>query len=261
MTDGQRHLSALTLDRRALGDLSAEDSQAMDLHLADCELCRGRLSAQRESFQKFEQYVLPAVLPVLTARRRSYAWQLAWGVPIAASLALAILLLPRAVPRPQAALQDEVSVKGGPNFQTFVKRGTQVFAAADGVLLMPGDALRFVVQSAGLPYLLIVSRDGAGHLTVYYPFGGTHSAELKSEGRNELPGSVELDATPGEERLLALFSRRPLEASRVISQLADSATEPSATALGADALLHLRFVKPGASNWVSLPVKTPSETP
>jgi hypothetical protein len=111
------------------------------------------------------------------------------------------------------------------------------------VLLLPGDALRFVVQPGGLPYLLIVSRDGAGHLTVYYPFGGSRSAELKSEGRNELPGSVELDATPGEERLFALFSRRPLEAARVTSRLADSTTEPSAAELGADALLRLKFVK------------------
>jgi hypothetical protein len=239
-----RHLSALILDRRALGDLSDLEAQEMDLHLAGCELCRGQLAAQQESFQKFEQYVLPAVLPALrTGSRRSFPWPFAWAVPVVASLALAMLVLPHAASRSGAASLNDVAVKGGPNFQTFVKRGTQVFAAADGVLLLPGDALRFVVQPGGLPYLLIVSRDGAGHLTVYYPFGGTRSAELKSDGRNELPGSVELDATPGEERLFALFSRQPLEAARVTSRLAVSATEPSAAELGADALLRLRFVK------------------
>jgi hypothetical protein len=242
MTEMQRHLSTLTLDRRALGDLSGVEAEEMDLHLAGCELCRGHLAAQRESFQKFEQYVLPAVLPSLQTRRL-FPWRFAWAVPVVASLALAVLVLPRSAPRQHVASQDEVAVKGGPNFQTFVRRGTQVFAAADGVLLLPGDALRFVVQPGGLPYLLIVSRDGAGHLTVYYPFGGSRSAELKSEGRNELPGSVELDATPGEERLFALFSRRPLEAARVTSRLADSTTEPSAAELGADALLRLKFVK------------------
>jgi hypothetical protein len=250
MTDAQEHLSALVLDRRALGDLSEGETRAMDIHLEGCGLCRGRLAAQQESFQKFEQYVLPAVLPAIRIRSQGWwqrlpAWRLAWAVPAVAAVALAVVVLPHGLQREEAGNQprDVIAVKGGPNLQTFVKRGTQVFAAADGVLLMPGDALRFVVQSGGLPYLLIVSRDGAGQLTVYYPFGGTQSAELKSEGRNQLPGSVVLDATPGEERVIALFSRHPLEVAAVISRIASAAIEPTAADLGADALLRLRFVK------------------
>jgi hypothetical protein len=235
MTEVSPHLSASTLDRRALGDLGPDETEAAEAHLSSCAACRERLAEQQQSFRKFEQFVLPAVLPQLRARR-SFAWRWLWTVPAVAALAALLLVVPRAVPH------DEIGVKGGPAFQTFVRRGTQVFSAVDGMLLEPGDDLRFVVQPAGLHYLLIVSRDGAGHLTVYYPFGGSQSSAVDPAGRDELPGSVKLDATPGEETLFALFSRQPLEAARVTERLG-SGSDSSAAELGADSLLRLRFVK------------------
>lgn len=240
MTEAQRHVSALVLDRRSLGALSEQEARETDDHLGECVVCRGRLAAQRESFESFERYVLPALLPRLESRsqRFSISRLAAWFVvPVLALAALVVVVLPH------GAVRDEVAVKGGANLQIFARRGSQVFAATDGARLQPGDALRFAIQPGGLPYLLIVSRDGAGQVSVYYPFGGTESARLDPDKRSELPGSVELDATLGEERIFAVLSRQPLEAAKVSARLAGPATDPSAAELGAESLLRLSFVK------------------
>ena len=87
------------------------------------------------------------------------------------------------------------------------------------VALKPEDRIRFVVNPAGGKYLLVVSRDGAGAISVYYPFGEQKSALVASNTKSELPGSVELDGTLGNERLFAIFSNEPVNASTVESAL------------------------------------------
>jgi hypothetical protein len=67
---------------------------------------------------------------------------------------------------------------------------------------------------------MIGSVDGAGKATIYVPFGGEASAPVPRGGSWESLNSVVLDASPGPERLFALFSRQPLAARTVTEALA-----------------------------------------
>jgi hypothetical protein len=109
--------------------------------------------------------------------------------------------------------------KGGPALTVYAHRGNRVFVVHDGEHLQPDDELRFVVAAAGQGYVMVVSRDGAGQASVYYPLAGPRSLAVAA-GRVELPGSVKLDGTLGHERLYALFSAQPLDANVVLERLA-----------------------------------------
>ena len=67
---------------------------------------------------------------------------------------------------------------------------------------------RFAVNTNAPEHLAILSLDGAGVASVYFP-GGAESAAI-GRGRNQpLESSVALDSTLGRERLWAVFCKTP----------------------------------------------------
>lgn len=204
------HLSILALDTYAQG--GAREAEA---HLQGCELCRQKLDAIRAEKAEFDRLKLPALLPAAVQRLEKKPWFAGLFAPalVFAAAAAIFLVWPRHHPG------DELGIKGGAALQVVVKHGARIAPLHDGEKLAPGDELRFVVEPDGKRFLLVMSIDGAGQVSVYQPFGGTRSAPI--EGRRvEIPGSVVLDAAPGPERLYAIFSDAPVAASSVAPQLA-----------------------------------------
>jgi hypothetical protein len=205
----ERHLSALDLDvLRLAGDTGAAEAPAR-AHLAGCLLCQRRQADRRQQATAFERHRLPALLARPPGRsRRSAIWLLGLGLPAAAGLAL------RAWTRTG---EPQLGIKGPPAaLRLVVRRGADVFEVQDGDQLAPGDALRFVVAEPPHPHLLVASVDGAGQVSVYFPFGGDGSAPIDTRTAVEVPaGSIVLDRTPGPERVFALFSPAPLAAAPV----------------------------------------------
>ena len=89
-----------------------------------------------------------------------------------------------------------------------------VEAGAEDRVLRPGDAvqpgarLRFEVHAGRRGYVAVLGVDGAGEVTVHYPPGGLAPAGFDPRDRL-LPGAAALDATPGDERLVAVYAERP----------------------------------------------------
>jgi hypothetical protein len=141
---------------------------------------------------------------------------------------------------------DELGIKGGAGWQVFGHRGDRTFAVHDGARLEARDQIRFVVTPQGAHYLLVVSVDGAGKASVYYPYDGTQSGALTGDGRVELPGSIVLDAAPGPERLYAIFSDAPIEVDSIMAQLR------AVGARGGDAVRRTRSLELTARAQLSL---------
>jgi hypothetical protein len=144
------------------------------------------------------------------------------------ALGAAVLVVARSGPpepaRPQAlsTAAGPPGIKGVPGLRLIARRGEAVFEVTPGGTLRPGDALRFVLEPVGQPYLLIASLDGQGKASIYHPFGGASSARVAPDQMIEAPaGSVVLDAAPGPERVFALWSSQPLDAAAVIASLKD----------------------------------------
>ncbi|XXF76175.1 DUF4384 domain-containing protein [Myxococcaceae bacterium GXIMD 01537] len=221
MTTPSPHLSQLDLDAHLLRALPPEAAARAEAHLEACPRCREALAALGAAHQRFQAEVLPRTLPRLRERaapspaRRPW---LAWLVAPALALAGVALVLLR--PGPGEEENPAYGYKGGPVLRVAVKHGDTVGTVADGARLSPGDALRFIVEPAGHAYVLVASVDGAGAVSVYHPYGGTHSARLpETSGTVTLPGSIVLDAAPGPERLWAFFSREPLARADVEAAL------------------------------------------
>ncbi|HWU90053.1 MAG TPA: hypothetical protein VN253_22475 [Kofleriaceae bacterium] len=84
--------------------------------------------------------------------------------------------------------------------------------------VQPGAPLRFEVHAARPGYVAVVGIDGAGDATVHYPLGGLAPSGFDPRDRL-LPGATALDATPGDERLVAVYAERPFSLDAVVAAL------------------------------------------
>jgi hypothetical protein len=241
------HLTSETIDLLVLASLAQTECDQAKAHLAACPACKARLTELEADKQRFEQYVLPRTLAAVEARASapSFLERLGAGwkvlVPVT-SLAVAATVALTVTSRTQTEDEAYIGVKGGSALlEVVAQRGEQrQFAVKEGTLLRPKDKIRFVVNPGAARFVLIASRDGRGNVTIYYPFDGQKSAELRP-GRQELPGSIELDEVAGRERLLAVFSEAPLQAAEVRAALEKGPAV--ATVPGAKSQVSWEFVK------------------
>lgn len=259
--DVGRHPTAADFDRAELGSLPEERRRELAAHVRECSRCAETQAALQRATARFRDEVFPRSLPrivprALAATNRPAARLRRWwsearaGVrwaSVAAPVAAALVLTAGSFAyktRGTSTVDQEpaVATKGGPALHLFVRRGDRVFAAQPGSVLAPGDAVRFVAEPAGHHYLLVVSIDGAGKVSVYHPFDGAESAPLAPAGRAEVPGSIVLDCAPGPERIVAVFSDAPLSAAAVgqqLRQLAAAAGQGSGNESGSGSAIKL----------------------
>lgn len=100
-----------------------------------------------------------------------------------------------------------------PLLRVFVNGGEALHAGDE---LSAGDELTFRVDSGRYDHVMVFGVEDSGRISPYYPdeSGGTSLAVGRGRGL-WLPDSVELDDSPSAERLIAIFSARPLRWARV----------------------------------------------
>jgi hypothetical protein len=152
-------------------------------------------------------------------------WRFWLPLAAVATAALAVFVV-------REAPEDESTVKGTLVFSAFRQREN---AAAEelvsGAIVKPGDRIRFSVRTPADGFVAVLSRDGAGHASVYSPFSAPQAAPHSAKD-TLLPGAVMLDEAPGTERVWALFSPRAFELGPLLQQL-ERGEKPSAPGLSA----------------------------
>ena len=122
------------------------------------------------------------------------------GLALAASLALAIVVVPRLGPRER--------IKGKPFLQLVTARGESSGPVA------PGSRLGLSVNGGGHGYVLVVAVAPDGGTSQLWPVRGDSSGAIP-------PGSARLEppfeVTPGSAHLVALFSDAPLDVRDVLN--------------------------------------------
>jgi hypothetical protein len=207
------HLSMLALDAFAINAVSSDARAQAEAHLASCATCRAQATAAQRMRAELPPYLRVRALEAVRRKRTGLS-----RIFLLAPLALAVLVIVLRL-RGGAPAGDDLAVKGGPVLQLYALRDRQVFEVIDGTMLAAGDEIRFAVTPAGATHVLVASIDGSGHVTIYVPYDGTHSAEIEPEGRSELPGSIVLDDAAGPERVVAVFSMAPIAAADVEAEL------------------------------------------
>lgn len=220
-------------------------------HLAGCEACRGRLARMEADGERFRRFVFPATVERIedAARpRRSGRWWLAGLAPVAAAVALVLVLRPSAPPDDYLGLKGQ----GGLGLTAFLRDAAGVHAVQDGASVPARAALRLRVRSSAPCRLFVLSVDARGTVS-RLDAAGPGGLPLEA-GQHDLPGGVELDGSAGPERLFAVCGSAGLswpELER--SGLAEGAGGAAAVRKS----LVLGGLPPGAAQATLLLEKTP----
>lgn len=219
-------ISDLSFDRWRAHELDASQIEELTRHLGECENCRARhrsLEAQADAF--LERFQAPAFVAgsglwprVPMDHRRKLSRVRTWSTAVAALAVAATAVLVMQYPK-LSGQADSVRSKGSPHLGFYVKHGTRVDLGTDGQTVHAGDQLRFFVSLNQPLHFALLSRDGVGGVTEYYP-GTGHSQRVSAAQNKNLDSSIELDGILGREELWAIFCDAPFETEAFRRELA-----------------------------------------
>jgi hypothetical protein len=222
----ENHPSEILIARSVAGKGSDEELRQLEEHARLCGRCRAEVDAARTARLHFDTQVFPRTLERIEERsmKRPQPWlrALSFGTVLAAAALVALFVRP--VGRPRAG-QDEPgeTAKGTGALRLYARRAERVFPVEPGTILLPGDQVRFAVQSGSARFALIASIDGRGEASIYCP-----SSEIAKDaglGWAFLGDSIVLDDSEGPERIFAVFSDERLDDEAVLPALRAEAKE------------------------------------
>lgn len=222
-----RNLTDLELERHLAGDLpEARFAQATDGDRARV----GELRAESEAYLRsvdVDMEVRRIQQRVARAAPEKRAWW-RWLVPagaLAAAAAAVFVFVRRGSDNPRQ-IDDDMQVKGD-DVTLVVHLATQDGSRrlASGDAVAAGDRIRFEINAGHAGYVAVIGIDGSGAPTIYYPNEGTAPAPF-DPGSRLLPGAIELDATPGDERFYAIYSAKRFAFDAIVPALASNGAMP-----------------------------------
>lgn len=140
------------------------------------------------------------VVPSKAPSRWAAWFSVALAGATAASLAFATL-----VSTPD---EESYGIKGAPALIVHRQSEKGSTSVASGSTLKPGDTLAFEVRAPSHGFVAVLSRDGSGHVTAYFPTGSSDAAPYSPQAP-VLHGAIKLDETPGAETAWLVFSTQP----------------------------------------------------
>ena len=228
MTIRSECLSDLQLDVLLAVEFGGADEGPSQAHLAGCARCSARLAELERGRVAFEAMGLrlevsgSAAVPAKGYRHR---WLGAAGAVAAAALGLVVAggtawlslhgggadaFEPHAGSEAPAS-SGGVRSKGRPLLDLFIRHEGRLREAGDREPVHADDQLQFAYSSAAAGYVAVLSRDGAGVVSVYVPSGAAVMAPAPAGEGRLLPESTILDGTLGHEDVYALFCPSGLE--------------------------------------------------
>lgn len=194
------HTGELTGDERARVEAYVAATPAAQAYLAELEAARSQVAPlDAAALRRRATQVAPA--PVVPAPANGWRW----FVPVLLAALVAAFALPMLVRSPDDAYTTDVRVKGGATLVPFVdEAGAMV--PYDGRTVGEGDVMQFMVRRGDYRQVVVLSVDGQGTVTVFWPEAPSTVAHLSDRAEVPLPGSITLDDAPGPEVFVAVFT-------------------------------------------------------
>ena len=216
---GPECVSDLAFDRLVAGELAATTEGKIFEHVQTCDRCRTRLDEIRADQRAFADKKLDLLRPTRRGHRHTI------GFALASALAAVCCLLLFVRSRGRTMEQVLERTKGGATLSFYVMRDGDILPGSEALPVHPGDAVQFVFTVDRPGYLGILSVDGAGKASIYYP-AGAKAAPFAAGHTRPVPVSTVLDGTLGEEHIYSLFCDTAVELEPIRATLARQGGPP-----------------------------------
>lgn len=207
----------VTLFSYVTGDLPSAAMPEVELHLRDCTACTAFVADIRKEQAAFLE-AFPAISAAPSPARsrlvRFPPWRTA--LALAASLILAAGTATLLVNRQTG---DGYRTKGAVALKLFVQDSAGVPAERTAPVCVPGERIQFTYSCGNERYFMLMSVDGTGAVSVFYPARGDSSVAIEPGNDLPLPNSIVLDDYIGKEWYVAVFSTRPLHVGTVAGEV------------------------------------------
>jgi hypothetical protein len=210
MTSEPRRIPDALLERYLTDALPAAEKARIEAILAASPQDHQQLAELRADSEAFflRHPPGPLVARFQEQTRRARWWRGSMLlVPVLVAAGIALVVYPRPPP-----IEDPPYIpKGNGAVLTLHRKTAQGSSPVPPPgPLYPHDDVRFTVKGIASGFIAVLSRDGRGTITVYYPFGGQAAAPY-DESQHALPRAIKLDDTLGPEDLYVLHSPQPFE--------------------------------------------------
>lgn len=212
-----KHLSTLDFDALAASIDTPDALGRLRGHVSSCESCRVAFEKLKTQDDLFVSHMLPRHLARMSRPEKTRRWRaIFWWSLAVPTLAGVLMMIPKTEDletssRTAPADDPVLGVKGPGILRVIVQRNRVTREVKDGEVLLQGDAIRLVLPPTGFSQVLIVSIDGDGKVSIYYPYAGDRSTSVLPDRPTEAPdGSIGLDMARGPERIYAIWSKTPV---------------------------------------------------
>jgi hypothetical protein len=237
---GDACIRKLAIERYSAGELTGAAATGLEEHLRSCPTCGGYLAGlrkQREEFLRahpFAEFAASA-FPVKAAEPWHKKIPSLFTAPSLRPVlvpALVVLVAVAIIPLIPGA-GDDIRYKGPETLSYIYKRDGAVHNGAPEDLFRPGDRVQIFYSSGSDRYLSLFSIDGRGAVSFYQPESGGAVCSIRSGIGQKLayPASIELDSTKGAELVVAVFSDKEFDTSRIKKWAAGFKAKGDLTAL------------------------------
>jgi len=220
-------LSRLAVDRLLAGELEPDALQHAERHLRGCARCqklRAEIETDRADFAAAPPLLRLRARRPTPARSSGPRWWF-YLAPAAAVAALVVLLWPRDIDR-LIGPEPTTRLKGSGRLSYVIEHQGRQRPGQRHDVVSAGDRLQFLYSLAEVRHFALLGRDGSGEVSVYHPASGSTTAPAAAGSAVQLPQSIELDATPGPERIYGLFCREPASLAELRRALIASPEAP-----------------------------------
>lgn len=219
---GDDCVSDLRFDRMLAGELDASGTADVRAHAGGCAVCAARLrELEGEAGALLPPLALPARAPRTPWFRRAFALP---ALGLVAAMAVVLLLVMRGGDGDGGGTR----LKGGAHLSLFVSHGGTVRPVAPGEIVAPADRLQLTYSSTDAIHVAVISIDGAGRASVYFPDDGARAWRGEPGVDVPLPRSTILDEVLGRETLYLLACDSAVELAPLVAEM--SAGRPPAAA-------------------------------
>jgi hypothetical protein len=221
---GETCIQKFAVERYCAGELKGTAAAGLEEHLRSCTSCSAYLAglrSGREEFLRahpFAEFIATHAAPIGVGpwyKKIPAIFSLPSLRPVIApalAVLVAVAVIPF-IPRPES----DIRYKGAESLSYIYKRDGAVHTGAPDDLFRGGDRVQIFYSSVSDRCLTLLSIDKRGAVSFYQPAGSGAACSIRSGAGQRIayPASIELDSTRGAELVVAVFSDKEFDTSRI----------------------------------------------